>query len=178
MIEEVIATRYAKGLFEICRRKEDPYQVEVQLTAFQAILEKDKKLFKFLTHPAIGFSNKAQVLFSIFRGLELSGVTKGFILLLVRKKRLVLLSLIARTFKDLLIYKERKLIFKLESAFALEKETIEDLTQKLSNRFQQRVELDIVVNPSLICGAKLCFGDTIYDNSLGGRLNLIRQGLL
>ena len=84
--------------------------------------------------------------------------------------RLRLLPDVQTEFEQLRAAAERTLKVKVRSALPIEAAQQLKLVEKLTQRFQRAVTLEIVLQPDLIGGAVLDAGAIVIDGSLSGKL--------
>lgn len=100
-----------------------------------------------------------------------------FIALLAENKRLALLPEIATCFAALVAEQNKTAQVSVASAFELDSQRQQQLQKALTQRFACDIELDFRVDPELIGGLVIRKGNWVYDHSLKGQLNRLRQRL-
>lgn len=177
MNEEIIPTRYAKALFMAAREKGFIERVRKDLDRFLHILGKEAVLKKTLAHPAVNIKIKYGLIDRISKIEKFSLTTKNFLKVLFRKRRLGFLEEIFGIFRDLILAKGKIAWVRVESVHPLTTRVKASLKEKLKKIFKKEVELIEEVNPGLIGGLRVRFGDRVYDGSVKRKLELIREAL-
>lgn len=90
--------------------------------------------------------------------------------LLHEKKRLPVAGEILEIFLQLRHEHEKTLPVVVESAYALDKRLLKRLSSWLEERFQKKIETEVLVNPALLGGVLVRAGDVVIDASVQGTL--------
>lgn len=178
MNDEQIPARYAKALFEVARENGIIERVAGDLGGFLRILGEERKLAKLLRHPGIGPEIKSDLLDEICRRMRFSRQVKDFLKLLLTKKRLGQLAEIFKDFQQMVLEFDEKVHILVECAHPLSSRSKGSLRDRLKEVLAREVVLNMKVNPALIGGLRIRFGDTVYDGSVKRRLELIREALV
>lgn len=170
-----IASRYAKSLIDLAEERGDLDTVLEDIKSFQKAAE-NRDLYLLMKSPIINVTKKQQVFSAIFDG-KFSELTLAFFKIILNKGREAYLPEIADEF--IVQYKKLKHIssVKLITATALTAETVSKIKQKLvsSDATDDHVELETEVNPDLLGGFVLQFGDRLYDASVSHKLDQLRK---
>jgi len=176
--EYEIAARYAKALHQAASGQENIYQIDTELKMFLSILKKQENLEKVLNHPVIGLSEKEALLNCIFEGKWASDMSKNFITLLAKEKRLPILKYIIAVYREITFMLEKKIKAYATSYSELSSEAAAALTRHLSKEIGKDIEFDLSIDKSLIGGLVIMIGDRLYDGSVKKRLQLLRKELV
>jgi len=165
-----IATRYAKSLIELALEQGKLPQVSADVHALAAAA-KNRDLHLMLKSPIISPDKKNSVLNAIF-GQQMDSLTMAYLTLMVNKGREGYLAEIAAEF--LLQYKSLQKIttVKVASASPLSEAVINNLKSHLmaSGITHANLEVETIVDPTLIGGFVLEFDDKRYDASIASKL--------
>ena len=63
----------------------------------------------------------------------------------------------------------------MTTAEKIDKSAKEEIANQLSKKLGKKVKLDSVIDPSIVGGVVVRVGDTVYDNSVVGQLQQVRQ---
>lgn len=170
------ARRYAEAAFEIAERDRTVEQWRSQLERISAALA-EPAVVRRLEDPAVPFERRAAALTGALGGELLPGV-RNLIMLVLRRRRLEQLRAIATEFRRL--YNRRAGIVE---ATAYTAQPLSDgdaaaLERKLQTIVAGQVELTVEVDPALIGGIAVRFGDRLIDGSVRGRLERLRNSLI
>ena len=169
--------QYANALADIALEQGAADAVGRQLADFGAAYAESAELRNFLASPAVEREEKHGVIEKLMARLGASKILRNFIFVIVDHRRTHILPEIIAAFQD--VVRQRQGVTEAEISSAVELSaaqkaqfgfTLEQLTGK-------RVETKFVLQPSLLGGAVVRIGDTIYDGSLRNRLNEMRTRL-
>lgn len=170
-----IAQRYAKSLMDLAAERGKVERVHEDVLVFHNAV-KVRELALFLKSPIIKADKKQGALDALFAD-KFDPITKGFIDIVLRKGREAYLSDVAKEFVSM--YKQRKhiTIVKLTTAAPVTDDFKQNVLQQLTDSTQTdtNIELTTVVDPSLIGGYTIEFGDRMYDASVARKLDLLRK---
>jgi F-type H+-transporting ATPase subunit delta len=102
---------------------------------------------------------------------------RQFIATLIENRRVELLGGIATVFGELKREHERVLRVTVRAAVAVDPAQAAALEAALARRFQRQIELETVIDPSVIGGAVIDAGNVVIDGSVRGRLERLAQVL-
>lgn len=175
MLSPKLASRYSNSLFILSKEKSKLDNVYNDMVLISDSIKGSKELALMLKSPIITSDKKESILTLIFAG-KLSEITSSFIQLLVKKGREKQLSEIAMAFINF-YYTERNIaIATLTSAAPLGNDSIEKIKNLLlSIDGNKSVQLETKVNPALVGGFVLKYGDKLLDYSIQRKLHLIKK---
>lgn len=177
-----IARPYANALFAQASEHQQLTQWSSVLNHL-ALLVKDSQMKTLIDNPAW----TQEKLLALFEELiqatdkkdsEKLGVTlKNFLRLVILEGRLVNMPEIAHLYHELLIKQEGLIEAHVTSAFALSEDHRQQIQEKLTKRFNKKVEMVISKDESLIGGAIVRVGDWVMDGSVKGKLARLAENL-
>jgi F-type H+-transporting ATPase subunit delta len=164
-------------LADVVGRTDDYRRAQEELRAFAAVYRESADLREVLKTPAVSVADKTRVLEAILARLGTSRLLANFFRLLLANYRLRLLDDIIEAYGK--IVTERMGIARVQVSSATELSAAERET--LATRFaavtQKRVETEFEVDPKLLGGVTAQIGSTVYDGSVRGHLQRIRERL-
>ena len=170
-----VAGRYAKSLIDLAI-EQGKLQTVVGDVEQLAAAVKNRDLYLLLQSPIIGSDKKVSIMKAIF-GNSFDATTMGFVNLCITKGREGLLPDIATEL--LAEYKKMQGIttVKVTTATPLSTEALEAIREKLlgSSDTAKNVEIETLVNPELIGGYVVEFGDKLYDASVSSKLAALKK---
>lgn len=170
-----LAGRYAKSLLDLAIEQNQLDAVYADVKLLKAILKANPDFVAVLKSPVISSDKKEQVINSILNG-RVGKTIFLFIQLLVRKTRESKLPEIVVAFLEQ--YNTLKGIHhvKLTTAFPLSAETEQVILNKLrSNSSIEHIELESVIDESIIGGFRLETGGKLIDASILSDLNEVKK---
>ena len=173
---EVAARRYARALLDVATEKGDDGLRE-ELGELAAVLAGSPELRTVLVHPGIPAEKKTAVLGALWGKDRPSPLLERLVALLVEKRRIELLPLIARAYTRL--WNAARGIVEAEavSAFPMEPAASHALSAAVGSVIGKQVELREQVDPSLVGGLLLRMEGRVYDGSVRARLRALRERL-
>jgi F-type H+-transporting ATPase subunit delta len=173
---------YARALADaVIESKLDPAAVERQLADFSATLKGSKDLREVFANPALPVSKRIAILDAVNRRAGCDRQVRNFLALLIEHGRLSALDEILEQYQSEI---NRRLgiceaqVFTARSLGAEEREEMESRVARLTGAERSDVRATFREDASLIGGAILRIGSTIYDGSVRGRLERLREHLL
>jgi F-type H+-transporting ATPase subunit delta len=170
---------YARAFADVViGSKGDPALMLAELQSMEALLAESDQLRRVLENPSIPGEQKRAVIDAIMQKLGASRHVRNFIAVVTDHRRL---PLFAEIVKQVEIELNDRLGFAeahISSARPLsdsEKQLLEAEIAKLTGK---RVQARYVQDPVLLGGAVVQIGSTIYDGSVNGQLERIREQLV
>ncbi|KAJ1654489.1 ATP synthase F0 subcomplex subunit OSCP atp5 [Dispira simplex] len=169
-----IEGRYATALFTAAAKKNTLPQVEADLKKLQALVTKEAKVRQFLENPILGKHARRQGVDVITQGQQVNAVTKNFLQVLAENSRLAETSKIIQAYHSLMAAYRGELQVTVTSSKALGQDQLNRLKSSLSKGklVQGAKSLNVVnkVNPAIVGGIIIEFGDKTIDMSLSSKL--------
>ena len=169
-----IANRYAKALFDFATEKNQVETVHKDLLLVLNTLKENRELLVVLDSPVIVPSKKRAIFKNVFQD-TLNEVTFTFLDVIINKKQEPMVAGICSEFTKL--YNEHHHIktVTLTSAMPLGSEIVEKIRAMLSEKTHYSIDIQQVVNPSIIGGIMVKMDDYFFDASISSKLNSLRQ---
>lgn len=101
----------------------------------------------------------------------------NFIKLIFENNRVLLLPAINDYFADLLFEYRKKLLVEVSTAEKLSAKNLANLKGLLEKKYGQAIQIETVIEPSLIAGLKVKVGDHIIDGSVRSKLDRLSYQL-
>jgi F-type H+-transporting ATPase subunit delta len=168
------AGAFADVVFEL---KLDAKAVQRQLADFAAAWHESRELREFFMDPSFPVEQKVAFLDKLNATLKMSKETRNFVAVLIRNDRIGGLDEVVAEFRrevnQRLGIHEAKVI----SARKLDDTERRDLEKQIANLTGGTVEAQFEEDSSLLGGAVVQVGSTVYDGSVRGRLDRLREEL-
>ena len=171
---ETLARPYARAAFETARDAKSLGEWAQKLD-FAATLARSAEVQALTGNPRLSAPSLASLFLP--QGEQSSSAFANFVATLAENRRLDLLPDIADGFAALKRTADGVLQVRVRAAVAIEGAQAEALKQALAKRFGQRIELQSVIDESVIGGAIIDAGDVVIDGSVRGRLERLAQTL-
>lgn len=178
MAEEKLCYRYAKAFFEDVKEKGILETVQQDMLILNKIVSENRDLKLFLKSPIIPTEKKREVVLTIF-GKSISKYSVDAIYFLIDKGREGYLDDIAQAF--IRRYNQYKNIthVKVTTAVPMDEATEAAVKVAILNKIgQTELVIKPLVDPYLLGGFVIDFGDKVFDASVRHRLSSISNELI
>lgn len=179
MKNPLLATRYAKALLSLALEQNKLEEVHTSMSAFASMTNESKELTNLFRSPVIKADKKVNIVNALVEKTGTDEMTKGFINLIINKKRDVFLPEIFTAFQEQ--YKAHKNIGTVELTVA--NELSEEMKSKIVDSIKsqlngQEIDLNIKVDEKLIGGFVLEANNNLFDGSIARDLKDIKDQFL
>ncbi|HEX6940013.1 MAG TPA: ATP synthase F1 subunit delta [Longimicrobiales bacterium] len=177
MREATVARSYAEALFEIGERHGLRQAFDSAVDGFAALLDEEPMLRAFLESPKVETEEKKRVL---KRALEdrVPALFLNFLMVVLDKRRQRLLREIAREYHALLDERLGRLHVQVTLAREPDERAEQEIAAELSKILGRQVIPHVQVNPQILGGIVVRYGDRVLDGSLRRRLVSLRRRLV
>ena len=173
---ESVASRYAQALVSIAKQEGKLNEYKVASLTMQEIFNAQPKVFKFLKSYFVKDENKEKVIDDLTKDLNLKNFT-NFIKLLAKKHCIF-------DYKNILKEIVKNLNYELNisdgfvySVEPLSEIKIKEISDAVSKKIGQKVELVNKVDTRLIAGVKVVVHDHVFDGSIKYKLETMKEQL-
>jgi F-type H+-transporting ATPase subunit delta len=170
-----VAGRYASALFELANEAGALTEVESQLGVFQAMMDESADLTRLVLSPVFSAEDQARAIAAVLDRAGIGGLTKNFLLVITRNRRLFAALGMIRTFRALAAKARGEVGVDVETATPLSGEHIEALTTALKNYVGKDIRLHTKVDPELLGGLVVKIGSRMIDSSVRTKLKLLEK---
>ena len=169
-----ISKNYAQALFELSHEETFLYEIKT----INESLDKVPNSWGFFNSPGISKDEKKELLKKLFSG-RINEKILNFLFLLIDNKRFSLLPEIQNQFSKLVNKSRGTIVAEIYSTVDIDTNTLEKLKQSIANTIghNEKVEVESSIEDSLIGGIKVKINDLVYDGSIKGRLEALKQKL-
>ena len=171
---EVRIDGYANALFEVARVEGSLAEVEDELFRFARTLESNDQLRSTLTDEAVPVARRQGVVEDLL-GTKASPVTVNLIGFVVGAGRARQLPQIIDRLVDRAASAKDSVVGEVRSAIPLTDDQKNRLAEALGKATGKKVEVKVVVDPSVLGGLVAQVGDTVIDGSVRARLDQLRE---
>jgi F-type H+-transporting ATPase subunit delta len=178
VIPGVIAKRYATALLELGSEAGQLDGLVEEIARASAAYESSVELRNAFENPLIPAATKKAILNDVAQGLSLGQTARGFLGLLVDRRRIRALPSIATRLREMADLRRGITRAEVLTAMPLPEEYFEKLQRELERITGRKVALDRKLDSTLICGVLIRIGDTVYDGSLVARLKQLKETML
>ncbi len=175
-----LAFRYARALADVVTKPEsgiDAQAVAAELAGFERLIEESADLRTALESPAVPPPKKRAVVARLAKELPVSDVVRRFLFVLVDHRRAALLHDVVEAFEA--VMDERLGIARADVASArpLSEGQQQQVIAGLAKLTGKQARARFRIESGLIGGVMARVGSTVYDGSIRGQLDALRQRL-
>ena len=178
MSSQAVARRYAVALADVVLSHGEAREVREELAAWDALLSSNPQLLEVFRHPTIAYEQKRGVLEELLRRTRPRPSTANFLKVLLQNHRLAELSGISAQFAQELDRRSGVVTAQVTTARPLPADAQEALRARLGQLTGSHVRLQFEVDDELIGGVVTRIGSTVYDGSVRGQLQQIKQKMI
>lgn len=173
-----VTSRYARALADVVQeRKLDLAAVRAQLQAFEQMLAESQELKHVWDNPAVPGEQKRHLLDALAQRMGALREVRNFVAVLIDRRRIAALAEIARAFQAEMNQRMGLAEAEVTSARELPDDEKRFLEAQLGQLTGKRVLAQYKQDPALLGGAVVRVGSTIYDGSVRGQLQKIKETL-
>ncbi len=173
-----VASRYARALADVVlSRRLDPEAALAELADVVQLVAASPDLRKIWENPAIPAEQKRRLLDAIAARAGLSQPVRNFVAIIMDHRRLPMLGEIARQLRVELNQRLGITDAEVTSARELGDDEKKQLEAQIARALGRAVRAQYRTNPRLLGGAVVRIGSTVYDGSVHGQLQKLREEL-
>jgi F-type H+-transporting ATPase subunit delta len=172
-----LAGRYASALFELAVDENQVTAVEGDLETLRSAIAEAADLAALLKDPEISRKQAGAAVAGVADHLHLAPLTKNFLGVLAKNRRLSSLPDMIRAFATIAAAQRGEVTADVTSAHPLDDSQVMALTQKLTAREGRDVKVRTEVDPSILGGLIVKIGSRQIDSSIRTRLNSLAQAM-
>ncbi len=180
MVEEhqisIVASRYAQALIRLGEENHKLDEYLHSLVRVQNTLAENKELAKFLEHPIISKEDKKEVVCNVFQSHISIDILNTLKVLLDRNRTYIFNSLISH-YKELLNQKRNITMAEVITAVPINEDIKYKLKDKLQSQFNKNFQIEHRIDPEIIAGVIVKFGDRVIDGSIKSKLKNMKKHL-
>ena len=171
------ASRYAKALLRNVSVDEAGRAI-AEFGSVNDLMAKSKEFRSLLVNPSFTPEERTTVIKAVAEKLGISESTVKFILYLTEVGAIIALADILRIATTMYLERQKKAKAIVMTPIDIGKEREGVLKASLKAMTDRDVDLEYVVDPSLLGGILVKIGSTMYDSSIRGQLRLLKDELI
>lgn len=174
---KLVSKVYGDALFSLALEENRLDEVWEEVKLLSSALQENKEFTNMMTHPDMTQEKGLALLEEAFGG-KLSDVMMGFFQVLVKKGRFSeILSVLDYFQKEAKEYKKIGVVY-VTTPTGLTEEQKSGIVERLTQiSGYQSLEMNYVVDPSLLGGIRIRIGDRVVDNSIQTKLEEMTRSL-
>jgi len=170
-----IARRYAGALFDLALEAGAIEATEKDLKTLRAAIDAGADFRSFLKSPVYGAEDQMRAITAIADKAALSSLTKNFLSLVAKNRRLFALEPMTAAFFAILAEHRGEMSAEATSATPLNDEQVKRLRTEIETIVGKAINLTTRVDPDLLGGLVVKVGSTMVDSSLKTKLNRLKS---
>ena len=172
-----VAGRYATALFELALEQQALDQVAVDLDRFNEALDAFDDLLRLVKSPVFSAEEQGRALAAILKELKIEGLTRNFLLLAAKNRRLFATPDMIRAFRAILARHRGEMSATVTAAAKLTESQVTALRQALKAALGKEIMLEERVDAGLLGGLVVKVGSRMVDTSLRTKLNSLKVAM-
>lgn len=165
---------YAEALFNVVQAEGELDRVEDELYRFGKLLESTHELKQALSDQSIDRAQRIKILEELLSE-KVSPHTLGLLSFVVTQGRGRQLPQILGQLSSLAAEARQSVVAEVRSAIPLDADKREELARALSKATGKKVQVKVLVDPSVIGGVVAKVGDTVIDGTVRHRLEQLKE---
>lgn len=171
------AQRYARAVFSLGIESGEFERIGQEIHAVSSAVDADETLKDVLSNPLYDAGVRREIITGLAEKNGFTSTARNFLLLLVDKDRISLITEISKCYQGLADEKAGKMKATVVTASKVSEGLVTELTASLEKGTGKKVSLSYEVDPALIGGIVLKVGDIIYDGSIRTQLHKLRDNI-
>jgi F-type H+-transporting ATPase subunit delta len=178
MTSKTAAARYARALFDVAlHEKADLELIEQTLVGFNDLFETNAALKKVLLNPAVPVPRKRAAMAELTALAKAPTIPAKLLILLAERDRLILLPDLLAAYRERLMNYRKIVRAEVTTAVPLSDARLQAIERRIATLTGSKVALEARVDPAIIGGLVARVGSVVYDASLTGQLEKMRERL-
>jgi F-type H+-transporting ATPase subunit delta len=176
-IQASLAGRYAMALFELARDEKQLETVGQSLVKLKQALAESDDLRALATSPLVGSGDSGRAIAAAADSLGLDPLTRNFLGVLAKNRRLSQLQNVIRAFDMLAAQHRGEVTAQVVSAHPLSDDQVDALKTNLRAETGRDIRVDLSVDPSILGGLVVKVGSRMVDGSIRTKLNTLAHAM-
>ncbi len=172
-----IAGRYASALYDLADEQKLLDEVADDLRSLRAMLAESEDLRRLVRSPVLKRDEQARALAAVAERAGFSQLTRNFIGVVARNRRLFALSGMIEGYLRILADRRGEVAARVSAARPLSEAQRAALTDALREVVGGKVTVDVDVDPSLLGGLIVQVGSRMFDSSLRSKLQRMQLAM-
>ncbi|MCX5646619.1 MAG: ATP synthase F1 subunit delta [Phycisphaerae bacterium] len=164
-----LADIYARSLLDLTKESRTVDAIAADLEAVSTLLAQQPGLEAFLASPYFAEQTKRDLIREVLTG-RLQPLTVNFLSVLIDHNRGAILPKVLERFRQLYRAYQGYETIAVTVAQSLSQEQLQKLSRELAEAMRAKIDLEVLVDPSILGGVIIRHSDKMLDNSVRGRL--------
>lgn len=177
MTSESLARRYAAALADVVVKRNEARETQEELSGWESMINQNPELHEVFSNPTIPYDQKRKVLQALITRTKVRPLAANFLSVLLQNGRLADLQSVNRRFSEELDKRSGIVSAHITTARPVTDDARQSLQNRLTEMTGRRVRLDFTTDEELIGGVVTRIGSTVFDGSVRGQLQQIKEQL-
>lgn len=169
--------RYARQFLNAIEVEEIPQAIE-QLRVISSLIEKDKNFRSLMVSPAFNKEEKGKFIGYLVQKIGISDRVSAYLKYLSNAKIMIAMPEIVSAIAEMYLEMKKRAKGLVITPLQISKEYEDKLKEPLKQVTGRDIDLQFIVDPSLLGGIRIQIGSIMYDSSIKGQLGLLKEKLL
>ncbi|HSE43394.1 MAG TPA: ATP synthase F1 subunit delta [Acidobacteriota bacterium] len=178
VLVSALARRYARAFLDASIKQRNFTKVLEELEIFQQQLEQIPMLREVFLNPAVPEDKRRKVLEEIKKKTGMQQLTVNILHTLIRRDRLKLLDQIIVSAELQFLERQGIVVVEVTTAHPLQPDEEAQLVKTLEEFTGKKVQIDNLIDSTVIGGAITKIGTTLYDGSVDTQLDQLRTKIV
>jgi ATP synthase F1 delta subunit len=154
------------------------HQAIEQLNAISSIMEKDRSFKNLMISPLFSEDERQKTIGYIAQKLNISEKVVKYLHYLSDSKAMIAMPYIVTAIRSLYLEMKKRSKAVVTSPVQISKDYEAMLVSSLKEITGRDIDLEFLIDPSLLGGIRIKVGSTMYDSSIKGQLGLLKDKLI
>lgn len=177
MTEDSVIKGYSLALYTLASNSNQVDQIEAELKVLDSLLKNSRDLEKIMMHPGVSLKVKKKLVENILAH-ECSPLLKNYLFVIIDKRREEFLNFLYLSYMSVVRQAKGIVLTEVQSTIALTDENIRKLKTNLEKVIGKKIEISTIINPDILGGLVIRFGDKMIDGSLRNKLSKLKKNLM
>ncbi|MDE2164725.1 MAG: F0F1 ATP synthase subunit delta [Alphaproteobacteria bacterium] len=165
-----LAERYAAALFDLADERKALDATASDLTGLRRMIDESADFRRMIRNPVLQRNEQARAIGAVGERAGLNSLTRNFLGLLARNRRLFALPEMIQRFLQILAERRGEVTAQVIAAQELSATQRQAVNERLRQAVGRKVAVDFQVDPSLLGGLVVKVGSRMVDASLKSKL--------
>jgi ATP synthase F1 delta subunit len=171
------AKKYAKTLINIVGIEDAPKAL-AELMLIENLMAKSREFKSLLVNPGFSDSERKQALALIAAKANISEKVVKFVIHITETRVIIAISEIIKRATAIYLEKKSRAKATVMTPVVIGKVHEDRLKASLKKLIEKDIDIEFVMDPSLLGGVLVKVGSTMYDSSIKGQLRLLKDELI
>ncbi|HQX26567.1 MAG TPA: F0F1 ATP synthase subunit delta [Alphaproteobacteria bacterium] len=172
-----VTSRYALALIELAQESNRIQQVERDLNELGAMIAASADLTTVISSPSLSRDQQAKAIMAIADKAKFDGLTRNFLGVLVKNRRLGAVQGITEAFRTELSRRRGEVAVEVQTAQDMSASQFEALQRAIAKGLGRDVALKAKVEPSILGGMIVTIGSKMIDDSVARKLERLKAAM-